>query len=49
MDWTALLRLPTTILLILAVIALLFTLVQLVILRHRLNHRRRWSAAGRRR
>jgi hypothetical protein len=47
MDWTALLRLPTTILLILAVIALFFTLVQIVILRHRLDHRRQWAAAGR--
>lgn len=47
MTWTALLRLPTTILLILAALALLFTLVQLVVLRHRLHHRRHLAAAGR--
>ncbi len=47
MDWTALLRLPTTILLILAGIALLFSLVQLVILRNRLEDHRRVAAAGR--
>jgi len=47
MDWTALLRLPSTILLILAVIALMFTLFQLVVLRHRLDHRQRLAAAGR--
>jgi hypothetical protein len=47
MDWTALLRLPTTILLILAAIALLFTLVQLVILRNRLHDHRALAAFGR--
>ncbi len=47
MDWTALLRLPTTILLILAAIALLFTLVQLVILRNRLHDHQNLAAAGR--
>jgi hypothetical protein len=47
MDWTALLRLPSTILLILAVVALMFTLFQLVALRHRLDHGRRLAAAGR--
>ncbi|HET6552815.1 MAG TPA: hypothetical protein VFG49_04685 [Dyella sp.] len=47
MDWTALLRLPSTILLILAAIALLFTLMQLIILRHRLHGGQRLAAAGR--
>ena len=47
MDWTALLRLPSTILLILAVIALLFTLFQLVALRQRLDDRQRLAALGR--
>src|SRR5579859_7629453 len=47
MDWTALLRLPTTILLILAVIALFFTLVQLVALRQRLHGGQRLAAAWR--
>lgn len=47
MDWTALLRLPSTILLILAVIALFLTLVQLVALRHRLDQGHRLAAAGR--
>jgi hypothetical protein len=47
MDWTALLRLPSTILLILAVIALFFTLVQLVALRQRLHDGHRLAAAGR--
>lgn len=47
MDWTALLRLPSTILLILAVIALLFTLFQLLALRQRLDDRQRLAAAGR--
>jgi hypothetical protein len=45
MDWTALLRLPSTILLILAAIALMFTLVQLVALRHRLHSGQRLAAA----
>lgn len=47
MDWTALLRLPSTILLILAVIALMFTLFQLVALRQRLYDQHRLAAAGR--
>ncbi|WP_109124630.1 hypothetical protein [Dyella sp. C11] len=47
MDWTALLRLPSTILLILAVIALLFTLFQLVALRQRLDDGQRVPAVGR--
>jgi hypothetical protein len=47
MDWTALLRLPSTILLILAVIALMFTLFQLVVLRQRLDDGHRLAAAGR--
>ena len=47
MDWTALLRMPTTILLILAVIALMFTLVQLVILRQRLHAGQRLAASWR--
>lgn len=47
MDWTALLRLPTTILLILAAIALLFTLVQLVALRERMHSGQRLAAASR--
>ena len=47
MDWTALLRLPSTILLVLAGVALMFTLVQLVALRHCLHRRRRLAAAGR--
>jgi len=47
MDWTSLLRLPSTILLILAAVALLFTLFQLVALRHRLEYGRRLAATGR--
>ncbi|MFC4525645.1 hypothetical protein ISN76_20825 [Dyella halodurans] len=47
MDWTALLRLPSTILLVLAVVALLFTLVQLVALRERLHGGQRLASAGR--
>lgn len=47
MDWTALLRLPTTILLILAAIAFFFTLVQLVALRHSLHRGQRMVATGR--
>jgi hypothetical protein len=47
MDWTALLRLPMTILLILAVIALMFTLVQLVALRQRLHNGQRLAAVWR--
>jgi hypothetical protein len=45
MDWTTLLRLPSTILLALAVIALMFTLVQLVALRGRLQAGQRIAAA----
>ena len=45
MDWTTLLRLPSTILLALAVIALLFTLAQLIALRARLASRQRLAAA----
>lgn len=45
MDWTTLLRLPSTILLALAVIALLFTLAQLIALRARLLSRQRLAAA----
>lgn len=47
MDWTALLRLPSTILLILAVIALFLTVVQLVALRQRLHLGHRVAALGR--
>ncbi|MHA6205724.1 hypothetical protein ACXU4B_14965 [Dyella soli] len=47
MDWTALLRLPTTILLILAAIVLMFTLAQLIVLRQRLHSGQRMAAAGR--
>ncbi|WP_266180112.1 hypothetical protein [Dyella humicola] len=47
MDWTALLRLPSTILLVLAVVALLFTLVQLVALRECLHGGRRLASAVR--
>lgn len=47
MDWTALLRMPTTILLILAAIALMFTLVQLVVLRQRLHAGQRLAASWR--
>lgn len=47
MDWTALLRMPTTILLILAVIALMFTVVQLVVLRQRLHAGQRLAASWR--
>ena len=47
MDWTALLRLPSTILLVLAVVALLFTLVQLVALRQCLHGGQRLASAVR--
>ena len=47
MDWTTLLRLPMTLLFILAVIGLLFTLVQLVALRERLHDGRRLAGGGR--
>lgn len=45
MDWTTLLRLPSTILLVLAAIALLFTLAQLLALRARLETGQRLQAA----
>lgn len=47
MDWTALLRLPSTILLMLAAIALFLTVVQLVALRQRLHLGHRVAALGR--
>ena len=47
MDWTALLRLPSTIMLVLAVVALLFTLVQLVALRQCLHGGQRLASAVR--
>jgi hypothetical protein len=47
MDWSALLRLPMTVLLILAAVFVLFTLVQLVVLRRHLRARRRAAASWR--
>ncbi|WNL46268.1 hypothetical protein RKE25_01140 [Dyella sp. BiH032] len=47
MDWTTLLRLPSTILLALAALALLFTLAQLLALRARLQAQQRLAAAVR--
>ncbi len=47
MDWTTLLRLPSTMLLVLAAIALLFTLVQLVAVRSRLDQGQPLAATGR--
>ncbi len=47
MDWTTLLRLPSTILLVLAAIALLFTLAQLIALRARLHAQQRLGVAVR--
>lgn len=47
MEWTTLLRLPMTLLFVLAVIGLLFTLVQLVALRQRLHGRRHLAASWR--
>lgn len=47
MDWTTLLRLPSTLLLVLAAIALLWTLVQLVAVRARLDRGQKLAAAGR--
>ncbi|MEO8859352.1 MAG: hypothetical protein ABI343_20400 [Burkholderiaceae bacterium] len=47
MDWTALLRLPTTMLLILAAVLGLVTLVQLVAVRQRLHGGRRLAASWR--
>lgn len=46
MDWNELLRLPATLLLILASLALLLTLVQLVVVRRRLRARRHLAASG---
>lgn len=47
MDWTALLRLPTTLLLVLAGVLGLITLVQLVAVRQRLHSGRRLAASWR--
>ncbi|WP_426701428.1 hypothetical protein ACPPVV_19075 [Rhodanobacter sp. Col0626] len=47
MDWSALLRMPMTVLLVLAVIFLLITLVQLVALRQRLHSGRGLAASWR--
>ncbi|MGY3040828.1 hypothetical protein ACVWWQ_002459 [Rhodanobacter sp. TND4EL1] len=47
MDWTALLRLPTTMLLILATVLALITLVQLVAVRQRVHAGRRLAASWR--
>ncbi|TAM25433.1 MAG: hypothetical protein EPN68_08015, partial [Rhodanobacter sp.] len=46
MDWNELLRLPTTLLWILSALALLLALVQLVVVRQRLNARRHVAASG---
>jgi len=46
MDWNELLRLPATLLLILAALALLLALVQLVAVRQRLLRRRHLAAGG---
>ena len=45
MDWSALLRMPTTVLLVLAAVLALVTLVQLVLLRQRLRGGRRLAAS----
>ena len=47
MDWSTLLRMPMTVLLGLAVVFLLVTLVQLVVLRQHMHAHRRLPAAGR--
>ena len=47
MDWAALLRLPTTMLLVLAAVLALVTLVQLVAVRQRLQRGRRLAASWR--
>ena len=47
MDWSALLRLPMTVLLILAAVFMLITLVQLVMLRRHLRARRHAAASWR--
>ncbi len=47
MDWSTWLRMPMTVLLVLAAVFLLITLVQLLALRQRLHSGRRAAAAGR--
>ncbi|MEO8809022.1 MAG: hypothetical protein ABI386_02080 [Rhodanobacter sp.] len=47
MDWSALLRLPMTVLLVLAVVFVLLTLAQLVALRRHVRERRRLAASWR--
>ena len=47
MDWSTLLRMPMTVLLVLAAVFLLITLVQLISLRQHLHSGRRAAAAGR--
>jgi hypothetical protein len=47
MDWSALLRMPMTVLLVLAAVFLLLTLAQLVALRRHLHDGRRLAASGR--
>jgi hypothetical protein len=47
MDWSTLLRMPMTVLLVLAAIFLLISLVHLVKLRHHLHNRRRLAASWR--
>ncbi len=47
MDWSTLLRMPMTVLLLLAAVFLLVTLAQLVVLRRHLHNRRRLAASWR--
>lgn len=47
MDWSTLLRMPMTVLMVLAVVCLLITLVQLVVLRQHLHGGRRLAGAWR--
>jgi len=47
MDWSTLLRMPMTVLLVLATVFLLVTLVQLVVLRRHLHNGRRLAASWR--
>ena len=47
MDWSALLRMPMTVLLVLAAVFVLITLVQLVVLRRHLRARRHLAASWR--
>jgi len=47
MDWSTLLRMPMTVLLVLAAVFLLITLVQLVVLRQHLHGGRRLAATWR--